>query len=271
LVDRIQDREELTMSKAYMYGRHSTHHQSATEEVQRLACQRHWETALKDKGVEDGGWFYDPASSGGKPFTERESGLRLWLHLQPGDYLIVSKLDRAFRSLLDGARTIQMFAAKGVHFVALDLGMDTSTPLGEFALHVFLAAAQMQRRYTSERTREVLAHKKSQGKLLGRACRSAPFGWRLGGANGFWVEDEAERQQIEEFARWHDQEGLSTRAIELRLRRPEYRWKRRNKHKWHEKYIRLALRARAQGYPPAHLNARSRRRLAGPQQTSDAT
>ncbi len=259
------------MSKAYMYGRHSTAHQSATEDVQRAACQRHYDNALADKGVEFGGWFYDAATSGGKPFSERPEGLRCWLHLQPGDYLIVAKLDRAFRSLIDGAKTIQMFKTKGVHFVALDLGMDTSTPLGEFALHVFLAAAQMQRRYVSERTREVLAHKASLGIKLGRACRSPPFGWRLGGANGYWVEDPAEREQIEEFAKWHDEEGLSVRAIAKRILRPEFRRRRRNKHSWHEKYIRLALHARVAGYPRTHLNARSRRRLTVPPRPSAAT
>jgi DNA invertase Pin-like site-specific DNA recombinase len=58
---------------------------------------------------------------------------------------------------------------KGWDVVALDLGVDTSTPQGEMFAHMLIAFAQYERRLIGERTKDALAVKRSQGVKLGRS------------------------------------------------------------------------------------------------------
>ena len=52
--------------------------------------------------------------------------------------------------------------------VCLDLGLDPSTPSGEFTATIIAAVAQMERRLIGQRTRDALAAKRAQGIQLGR-------------------------------------------------------------------------------------------------------
>ena len=82
--------------------------------------------------------------------------------------LLVSKLDRASRSLVDFAGLLVRAERERWKFVALDLGIDTSSPSGELIASVMAAVAQWERRAIGARTKEALAIKKAQGVLLGR-------------------------------------------------------------------------------------------------------
>jgi DNA invertase Pin-like site-specific DNA recombinase len=57
---------------------------------------------------------------------------------------------------------------KGWSLVALDFGLDTTTPAGEMVGHVLLSIAQYERRLIGQRTRDALAAKREQGVRLGR-------------------------------------------------------------------------------------------------------
>ncbi len=85
-----------------------------------------------------------------------------------GDVLLVAKLDRLSRSLLDFAGLMAQSQSEGWSLVALDLGVDTSTPAGEFMASVMASAAQWERRIIGQRTRDALAVKRQQGVRLGR-------------------------------------------------------------------------------------------------------
>jgi DNA invertase Pin-like site-specific DNA recombinase len=82
--------------------------------------------------------------------------------------VVVAKLDRLSRSLVDFAGLLADAQAKGYNVVALDLGVDLSTPSGEFLANVMASAAQWERRIIGARTREALAVKRAQGVKLGR-------------------------------------------------------------------------------------------------------
>jgi DNA invertase Pin-like site-specific DNA recombinase len=82
--------------------------------------------------------------------------------------LVVSKLDRLSRSLLDFAGLMGRAQSEGWNLVALDLGIDLSTPGGEFLASVMASAAQWERRIIGQRTKEALAVKRAQGVRLGR-------------------------------------------------------------------------------------------------------
>jgi DNA invertase Pin-like site-specific DNA recombinase len=84
------------------------------------------------------------------------------------DTLVVSKLDRLSRSLLDFAGLMNRASREHWALVALDLGVDTTTPAGEMVANVIMTFAQFERRLIGQRTKDALAAKKRSGVRLGR-------------------------------------------------------------------------------------------------------
>lgn len=82
--------------------------------------------------------------------------------------LVVAKIDRLSRSLIDFAGLMERARKRGWDLAALDLGVDTSTPQGEMVASVMATFAQFERRLIGLRTKEALAVKRSQGVRLGR-------------------------------------------------------------------------------------------------------
>ena len=151
---------------AYGYIRVSTTGQDANGSS--LASQR---LAIEEE-CERRGWdlqevFFDVASGGkrnGRPgladaleATSRAHGA-----------LVVAKLDRLSRSLVDFATVLERSRKEGWSLVALDLQVDTSSPHGEFFASIMASMAQWERRMISQRTKEGLAQKKLEGVRIGR-------------------------------------------------------------------------------------------------------
>jgi DNA invertase Pin-like site-specific DNA recombinase len=84
------------------------------------------------------------------------------------DALVVSKLDRLSRSMLDFAGLMDRSRLEGWSLVALDLGVDTSTPAGEMMANVLATFSHFERRLIGQRTKDALAVKRDQGVQLGR-------------------------------------------------------------------------------------------------------
>lgn len=82
--------------------------------------------------------------------------------------LVVAKLDRLSRSLLDFASIMERARRKGWSLAALDLGVDTTAPAGEMVANVMATFAQFERHLIRERTKAALAVKKAHGVRLGR-------------------------------------------------------------------------------------------------------
>ena len=82
--------------------------------------------------------------------------------------LVVAKLDRLSRSLMDFAALMERSRKKGWALVALDLGVDTTTPAGEMMANVVASVAQYERRLIGARTKDAMAVKKAQGVRMGR-------------------------------------------------------------------------------------------------------
>lgn len=181
----------------YAYGRHSTAKQEVTREVQEFRCREYYDRNLAPKGVLWGGFFYDAATSARIPFTEREKGRTIHVVAQPGDHIVVAKLDRPFRSLRDGVVSMEQWSDRGVYFHSLDLQVDTSTPIGKFFRTVLLAVAELEREFARERTRETVLLRQRQGVPHSRGC---PVGWRIVGQAPFrkYKPDEQERDLVKE-------------------------------------------------------------------------
>jgi DNA invertase Pin-like site-specific DNA recombinase len=85
--------------------------------------------------------------------------------------LVVAKLDRATRSVMDAANLLAQGQREGWTLVALDLGLDPTTPTGELVATIMAGVAQWERRAIGARTRDALAAKKAAGVRLGRPVR----------------------------------------------------------------------------------------------------
>jgi DNA invertase Pin-like site-specific DNA recombinase len=84
--------------------------------------------------------------------------------------LIVSKLDRLSRSVVDFGTLLEWFMEAEASLVALDLDIDTSTPGGRLVANVFASVAEWEREIIGQRTREGLAAQRAAGKVT---CRPA--------------------------------------------------------------------------------------------------
>jgi DNA invertase Pin-like site-specific DNA recombinase len=87
---------------------------------------------------------------------------------RPGERIVVAKLDRLSRSLVDFASLLADAKRQSYNVVALDLGVDLSTPAGEFLASVMASAAQWERRIIGQRTKDALAVRGAQGVRLRR-------------------------------------------------------------------------------------------------------
>jgi len=82
--------------------------------------------------------------------------------------LVVAKLDRLSRSMLDFSKLMAKARQEHWALVALDVAVDTSTPSGEAMANMLATFSQFERRLISQRTKEALAVKKAEGVRLGR-------------------------------------------------------------------------------------------------------
>lgn len=125
------------------------------------AARRGWEEADLEF-VEDAGYS---AKNMNRP------GLALaldQLKRREASVLVVSKMDRLSRSLLDFASIMQRAQREGWALVALDSPADLTSPTGEAMAGVLAVFAQLERRLIGQRTREALAKKREAGVRLGR-------------------------------------------------------------------------------------------------------
>src|SRR5208283_3461245 len=92
---------------------------------------------------------------------------RLMREIQPGDVLVVVRLDRLARSVSHLLEVIERLEESGAHFRSLRDPIDTSTPQGMFSLQVLGAVAQLERALISERTKAGIKAAQARGKLSG--------------------------------------------------------------------------------------------------------
>jgi DNA invertase Pin-like site-specific DNA recombinase len=90
------------------------------------------------------------------------------------DALVALKLDRLGRSLVDLCGLLERARRERWALVALDIGLDTSTPQGEMLAHILGTFAQFERRLIGQRTKEALAVRRREGVRLGRPRSVAP-------------------------------------------------------------------------------------------------
>lgn len=104
--------------------------------------------------------IYQDAYTGTK--MDRPNFTKLLSILQPGDTLIVTKLDRFARTAADGARTIQSLLNRNIAVNILNMGKADNSPMGKLLITVLLAFAEFERDMIAERTQTGKAVAKSR-------------------------------------------------------------------------------------------------------------
>lgn len=152
--------------RAVTYLRVSTDEQATSGlgiAAQREALQR----ALDVRGWEHVAEHVDEGRSGSNLNRPALAETLQVLERRQADVLLVSKLDRLSRSVADFAALTEQAKRQGWAIVALDVGVDTSTPGGELIANVMSSVSQWERKVIGERTSAALQAKKAQGARLG--------------------------------------------------------------------------------------------------------
>ena len=104
------------------------------------------------------------------------------------DIVVVYKVDRLTRSLLDFARLVEAFDKAGTSFVSITQSFNTTTSMGRLTLNMLLSFAQFEREVTAERIRDKIAQSKARGMWMGG---TPPIGYRPDGRSLAIVEEDA--------------------------------------------------------------------------------
>ncbi|MCW3538948.1 recombinase family protein [Burkholderia cenocepacia] len=148
------------MSRVFAYCRVSTAEQSTENQRREIAAAGF---AIDDRRV------IEEAISGSVAAKERPGFGKLIDRLEPGDVLVVTKLDRLGRNAMDVRATVEQLAQAGVRVHCLALGgVDLTSAAGRMTMQVISAVAEFERDLLIERTKSGLQRAKAEGKEFGR-------------------------------------------------------------------------------------------------------
>jgi len=152
-----------------IYARVSTRDKYQDPETQLRPLREHATTLADDDLV---GEFVDSASADDLRSRVRWRELLGLAQRRRLDLILVWRLDRACRSVLDGADTLQRLRTCGCAIRSLqEPWIDTSSPMGEALYHITLAWAQLEKATLIERTKAGMERARAQGKQVGRPRR----------------------------------------------------------------------------------------------------
>ena len=110
--------------------------------------------------------FIDKGLSGGS--GDRPGLNEMISNFEPGDTLVVWRLDRLGRSLTNLIQLMETLGKQGIHFFSLSENIDTSSSGGRLVFHMMAALAEFERNLISERTKAGMEAARQNGRRLGR-------------------------------------------------------------------------------------------------------
>jgi site-specific DNA recombinase len=133
------------------------------------------------------------------------------------DCVVVYKVDRLSRSLLDFARLVDRFDQRSVSFVSVTQQFNTTTSLGRLTLNILLSFAQFEKELVSERTRDKMSAARRKGKWVGG---TPVLGYDIDPGGGRLAVNEKEARRVREiFELFAQHRSLSAVTAELEHRR----------------------------------------------------
>ncbi len=168
---RPRDQRPLVRTRCAVYTRKSTEEgldmAFNSLDAQREACEAY---VLSQRAE---GWtlvpdYYDDGGISGATL-ERPALKRLIADIEAGlvDVVVVYKIDRLSRSLMDFAKLVEVFDRHQVTFVSVTQSFNTTTSMGRLTLNILLSFAQFEREVIGERIRDKIAASKRRGMWTG--------------------------------------------------------------------------------------------------------
>jgi site-specific DNA recombinase len=145
--------------------------------AQREACESYIASQRSEGWVLVRDQYDDGGISGGT--LERPALQRLLADIEDGlvDVVVVYKIDRLSRSLMDFSKLVEVFDRNVVTFVSVTQSFNTTTSMGRLTLNILLSFAQFEREVTAERIRDKFRASRMKGMWMGG---NPPLGYDVG-------------------------------------------------------------------------------------------
>jgi site-specific DNA recombinase len=219
-LDSRNRRAALPTVRCAVYTRKSTE-EGLQKEFNSLDAQREAAEAFVKSQIGEG-WTLLPDRHDDGGFTggnmDRPGLCRLLDDIRAGkvDCVLVYKVDRLSRSLLDFARMMQTFEEHRVSFVSITQQFNTASSMGRLVLNVLLSFAQFEREIIAERTRDKVAATRRKGKWSGG---QPILGYDVDPRGNYLTVNEPEAEQVRQiFDLYLQHEGLLPVIHELQQR-----------------------------------------------------
>jgi site-specific DNA recombinase len=136
-------------------------------DAQREACEAYVASQRQEGWVLLSDRYDDGGFSGGT--LDRPALKRLLADIEAGavDIVVVYKIDRLSRSLMDFAKLVEVFERQSVTFVSVTQNFSTTTSMGRLTLNMLLSFAQFEREVSGERIRDKIAASRRKGMWMG--------------------------------------------------------------------------------------------------------
>ena len=160
-------------------------------DAQREACEAYVTSQKAEGWVSIREPYDDGGFSGGT--LDRPALQRLLSDVEVGlvDVIVVYKIDRLSRSLMDFARLVEILDRHNVTFVSVTQSFNTTTSMGRLTLNILLSFAQFEREVIGERIRDKFSASRKRGMWMGGYV---PFGYDV--QNRKLIVNEAEAQVV---------------------------------------------------------------------------
>lgn len=201
------------MSYAFGYARisHATGYEKGESiDGQRLHIENYYKMQLATKKVKWGGIYDDEGNKSASKvrFPLRPAGKILIQKLQPGDHLIVDKVDRLWRCNKDFVSLMEYFKAQGVtvHIVnMMGCSLEMGTPMGNFMLSIMVLIAELESGMISSRTKAGFEIRREKGMVPTAFTHNVPMGIIKTGKNEkrrlHW--NVREKKVLRQLLRWY--------------------------------------------------------------------
>lgn len=159
-------------------------------DAQRESCEAYVVSQRAEGWIPLADHYNDGGFSGGT--LERPALKQLIADVKAGkiDVIVVYKIDRLSRSMLDFLNLVEMFERHGVTFVSVTQSFNTKDAMGRMALNILVTFAQFERELIGERIRDKVAASRKRGKWMGGWT---PLGYEVRDRKLFVHEADAER------------------------------------------------------------------------------
>jgi len=210
-------------------------------DAQREACVRY----LQSQGQAN--WQILPQQYDDGGFTgaslERPAFRQLMVDISDGlvDAVVVYKVDRLSRSLLDFAKVMETFNTKGIAFISVTQNFSTADAIGRLTLNMLMSFAEFEREMIAERTRDKISAARRKGKWTGGYI---PLGYDV--KDHRLVINEAEAEVVRELFSSYLETRSALKLVELLNDRgvPPKNQRTPRKHPWTRDLVLRILRNR---------------------------